>query len=121
MAFVPALPLTASSLTSRSNVTARRGALHGAAISRRAMVARRAPPTMILDKTIAETLQISKKNKTLLALADAAGMDLSNVSGTLFAPTEAAFARLPAGAAEWLIEHPQILRTVLLRHVAPQT
>lgn len=121
MAFVPALQLTAGTLQSRSDVTSRRGALRSAAVSRRATVARRAAPTMILGKTIAETLQLDKKNKTLLALAAAAGIDINSVSGTLFAPTEAAFARLPAGAAEWLCERPDILRIVILRHVAPDT
>lgn len=38
---------------------------------------------------------------------------------TVFAPTDAAFARLPAGALDRLLANPDQLRAVLLNHVVP--
>ena len=37
---------------------------------------------------------------------------------TVFAPTDAAFARLPKGKLRWLGRHPKRLNSVLLYHVA---
>jgi uncharacterized surface protein with fasciclin (FAS1) repeats len=61
---------------------------------------------------------------TLLAAIDAA--DLTGVlSGqgkgpfTVFAPTDEAFARLPAGTVESLLQNPEALRQILLFHVVP--
>ena len=58
--------------------------------------------------------------ETLLAAATAAGLvDTLNGDGpyTVFAPTDAAFAALPEGTVEGLLEDPAALSEVLLYHV----
>ena len=72
--------------------------------------------------TIVETARSAGSFKTLLAAAQAAGLvDALSGSGplTVFAPTDAAFAKLPAGTVENLLkpENKDALRTVLLHHV----
>jgi uncharacterized surface protein with fasciclin (FAS1) repeats len=60
--------------------------------------------------------------KTLLAAAEAAGLvETLKGSGpfTVFAPNDAAFAKLPAGAVEGLLADREALRAVLLYHVVP--
>jgi uncharacterized surface protein with fasciclin (FAS1) repeats len=57
---------------------------------------------------------------TLLAAAEAAGLvDLLRSEGpfTIFAPTDEAFAALPEGTVESLLENPDALRDILLYHV----
>jgi uncharacterized surface protein with fasciclin (FAS1) repeats len=59
---------------------------------------------------------------TLLAAARAAGLvDVLRSEGpfTLFAPTDEAFAALPEGTVESLLENPEALRDILLYHVVP--
>jgi uncharacterized surface protein with fasciclin (FAS1) repeats len=59
---------------------------------------------------------------TLVAAAQAAGLvDTLNSDGpfTVFAPTDAAFARLPAGTIPALLADPNRLRQILLYHVVP--
>ena len=59
---------------------------------------------------------------TLLAAAKAAGLvDTLQSDGpfTVFAPTDEAFAKLPEGTVESLLENPDQLRQVLLYHVVP--
>ncbi len=59
---------------------------------------------------------------TLLAAAEAAGLvDVLKSEGpfTVFAPTDEAFAKLPEGTVESLLENPEALRAVLLYHVVP--
>lgn len=57
---------------------------------------------------------------TLLAAAEAAGL-VETLRGegpfTVFAPTDAAFAALPEGTVEGLLEDPEALREILLFHV----
>lgn len=59
---------------------------------------------------------------TLAAAIKAAGL-VSTLSGpgpfTVFAPTDAAFARLPAGTVSALLKDPDTLRNILLYHVVP--
>jgi uncharacterized surface protein with fasciclin (FAS1) repeats len=57
---------------------------------------------------------------TLLAAAEAAGLvDVLKSEGpfTVFAPTDEAFAALPEGTVEGLLENPEALREILLYHV----
>ena len=59
---------------------------------------------------------------TLVAAVQAAGLvDTLKGDGpfTVFAPTDAAFAKLPAGTVEHLLANPDELRQVLLYHVVP--
>jgi uncharacterized surface protein with fasciclin (FAS1) repeats len=59
---------------------------------------------------------------TLLAAAEAAGLvDVLRSEGpfTVFAPTDEAFAALPEGTVESLLENPDALRDILLYHVVP--
>jgi uncharacterized surface protein with fasciclin (FAS1) repeats len=59
---------------------------------------------------------------TLVKAVQAAGL-VETLKGagpfTVFAPTDAAFAALPAGALDQLLAHPEQLRAVLLYHVVP--
>jgi len=60
--------------------------------------------------------------KTLVAAVQAAGL-VEALQGmgpfTVFAPTDAAFARLPAGTVEGLLKDPKALGNILLYHVVP--
>jgi uncharacterized surface protein with fasciclin (FAS1) repeats len=59
---------------------------------------------------------------TLLAAVQAAGL-VETLQGpgpfTVFAPTDEAFAKLPAGTVEALLANPEALRAVLTYHVVP--
>ncbi len=74
--------------------------------------------------TIVEGAMASPQHKTLVAAAKAAGLvDTLNSAGpfTVFAPTDAAFAKLPAGTVETLLkpENKARLAAVLTYHVVP--
>ena len=59
---------------------------------------------------------------TLVAAVQAAGLvETLQSSGpfTVFAPTDEAFAKLPEGTVESLLENPEQLKQVLLYHVVP--
>lgn len=59
---------------------------------------------------------------TLVAAVKAAGLvDTLTAEGpyTVFAPTDEAFAKLPAGTVENLLANPDKLRSILLYHVVP--
>jgi uncharacterized surface protein with fasciclin (FAS1) repeats len=59
---------------------------------------------------------------TLVAAVKAAGLvDTLTAEGpyTVFAPTDAAFAKLPAGTVDNLLANPDQLRQILLYHVVP--
>lgn len=59
---------------------------------------------------------------TLLAAAKAAGLvDTLQSDGpfTVFAPTDEAFAKLPAGTVDNLLANPEKLKQILLYHVVP--
>jgi uncharacterized surface protein with fasciclin (FAS1) repeats len=81
---------------------------------------------MYPTKTIVENALNSKDHTTLVAAVKAAGLvDTLNSKGpfTVFAPTNAAFAKLPAGTVDTLIkpEHKADLTKILTYHVVPGT
>jgi uncharacterized surface protein with fasciclin (FAS1) repeats len=79
---------------------------------------------MYPTKTIAENAVNSKDHTTLIAAVSAAGLvDALKGPGplTVFAPTNAAFAKLPAGTVDTLLkpENKSTLTAVLTYHVVP--
>ncbi len=72
------------------------------------------------EKTIVETAVAAGDFGTLVAAVKAAGL-AETLSGagpfTVFAPTDAAFAKLPAGTVEALLANPDKLKSILLFHV----
>jgi uncharacterized surface protein with fasciclin (FAS1) repeats len=79
---------------------------------------------MYPTKTIVENAANSKDHTTLVTAVKAAGLvDTLNGAGpfTVFAPTNAAFAKLPAGTVETLVkpENKGTLTSVLTYHVVP--
>lgn len=71
-------------------------------------------------QTILQTAEAAGSFKTLLAAIDAAGLTATlNGSGpfTVFAPTDAAFAKLPAGTVEALLKDKAKLAAILTYHV----
>jgi uncharacterized surface protein with fasciclin (FAS1) repeats len=79
---------------------------------------------MYPTKNIVENAVNSKDHTTLVAAVKAAGLvDTLSSKGpfTVFAPTNAAFARLPAGTVETLVkpENKATLTTILTYHVVP--
>ncbi|GJE55305.1 MULTISPECIES: fasciclin domain-containing protein [Methylobacterium] len=81
---------------------------------------------MYASKTIVENAVNSKDHTTLVAAVKAAGL-VDTLSGpgpfTVFAPTNAAFAKLPAGTVETLVkpENKATLTAILTYHVVPGT
>ncbi|PTS89612.1 fasciclin [Sphingomonas sp. HMWF008] len=79
---------------------------------------------MYPTKNIVENAVNSKDHTTLVAAVKAAGL-VETLSGpgpfTVFAPTNAAFAKLPAGTVETLVkpENKATLTTILTYHVVP--
>jgi uncharacterized surface protein with fasciclin (FAS1) repeats len=79
---------------------------------------------MFADKNIVENAVNSADHTTLVAAVKAAGLvDTLNGAGpfTVFAPTNAAFAKLPAGTVESLLmpENKAKLTAILTYHVVP--
>lgn len=79
---------------------------------------------MYPTKTIVANAVNSKDHTTLVAAVKAAGLvDTLNGAGpfTVFAPTNAAFAKLPAGTVETLVkpENKATLTSILTYHVVP--
>ena len=79
---------------------------------------------MYPTRTIVENAINSKDHTTLVAAVKAAGLveTLSSPGPfTVFAPTNAAFAKLPAGTVETLVkpENKATLTTILTYHVVP--
>ena len=81
-----------------------------------AVEAQAAPKDIVATAAEAGTFQ------TLLAAAKAAGL-VETLQGpgpfTVFAPTDAAFAKLPAGTVDALLKDPKKLAAILLYHVVP--
>ena len=79
---------------------------------------------MYAEKNIVENAVNSKDHTTLVAAVKAAGLVDTLASGgpfTVFAPTDAAFAKLPAGTVDTLLQPANRgqLRAVLTYHVVP--
>lgn len=79
---------------------------------------------MLPTRTIVENAINSKDHTTLVAAVKAGGLvDTLSSKGpfTVFAPTDAAFARLPAGTVETLVkpENKATLTSILTYHVVP--
>ncbi len=72
-------------------------------------------------KNLVETAQAAGNFKTLLAAATEAGLvdalTAKDADLTVFAPTDAAFAKLPEGALDGLLKDKEALKAVLLYHV----
>ena len=74
------------------------------------------------DKDIVDTAVEAGTFTTLVAAVQAAGLvDTLKGDGpfTVFAPTDEAFAALPAGTVEGLLEDPEALAAILTYHVVP--
>jgi len=78
-----------------------------------------AQPTM----NVVELAESSGSFTTLLSAAEAAGLveALSTAEVTIFAPTDEAFAALPEGTMEELLEDTEKLSAILQYHVVPGT
>lgn len=74
------------------------------------------------NQTIVDTAVANGNFKTLVAAVQAAGL-AETLSGpgpfTVFAPTDAAFAKLPAGTVESLLKDKEKLTSILTYHVVP--
>jgi uncharacterized surface protein with fasciclin (FAS1) repeats len=72
------------------------------------------------EKDIVETAREAGSFTTLLAAVEAAGL-VSVLKGegpfTVFAPTDEAFAKLPAGTVDALLKDPEKLKAILTYHV----
>jgi len=82
-----------------------------------------ASPAFAMDEmNIVETAVEAGSFTTLVAAVEAAGL-VETLSGegpfTVFAPTDEAFAALPEGTVEGLLEDPEALAAVLTYHVVP--
>jgi uncharacterized surface protein with fasciclin (FAS1) repeats len=76
-----------------------------------------------MTKNIVETAREAGSFTTLLAAVDAAGLgDTLSEGGpfTVFAPTDEAFAKLPEGTVESLLDDPTRLTEILTYHVVPR-
>ncbi|MEM7490012.1 MAG: fasciclin domain-containing protein [Pseudomonadota bacterium] len=83
-----------------------------------------AAPALAADSDIVDTAAAAGSFETLLAAAEAAGLvDTLKGEGpfTVFAPTDEAFAALPEGTVESLLEpeNQEQLTNILLYHVVP--
>ncbi len=76
--------------------------------------------TMTAPANLVDTAVAAGQFTTLVAAVQAAGLADTLANGgpfTVFAPTDAAFAKLPAGTVEALLANPDKLRSILLYHV----
>jgi len=78
-----------------------------------------APPT---QNSIVEVARAAGQFSALLQAVETAGLTETLQEGgpfTVFAPTDGAFANLPEGAMDGLLDDPEALADVLLYHVVP--
>lgn len=76
-----------------------------------------------LNANLLETVKSAGTFKTLVAALEAAGLQDALTSPgpfTVFAPSDDAFEKLPAGTVEGLLKDPKKLATILQYHVVPQ-
>jgi uncharacterized surface protein with fasciclin (FAS1) repeats len=112
----------AAALAATTGITA--PALADAQMEKKAEVPMVGGAAMFPTKTIVENAVNSKDHTTLVAAVQAAGL-VDALSGpgpfTVFAPTNAAFAKLPAGTVETLVkpENKATLTSILTYHVVP--
>lgn len=74
--------------------------------------------------SIVEVAQVAGQFSALLRAAEAAGLAETLAQDgpfTVFAPTDGAFANLPEGLMDELLEDPEALANILLYHVVPGT
>lgn len=115
--------LAAAALALAAGVTAS-PVLAGKAMEKKASLPMVGGAAMYPTKTIVENAVNSKDHTTLVAAVKAAGL-VEALSGpgpfTVFAPTNAAFAKLPAGTVETLVkpENKATLASILTYHVVP--
>lgn len=91
-----------------------------AGIAAVALVASSAAFTTKTDKNIVEVAVDAGSFQTLVAAVQAAGLAETLANGgpfTVFAPTDDAFAALPEGTVEALLEDTEKLKAILLFHV----
>src|SRR5690348_9003808 len=105
-------------MISRLKLSALAGACGLMALSTATATARTARPTVV------EAAMSSRDHQTFVAAVKAAGLvDTLKAPGpfTVFAPTDAAFAKLPAGTVDKLLQpaNREQLRKVLTYHVVP--
>ena len=93
-----------------------------AALALPAAASAQAHATHHASKDIVQTAIGAGTFNTLVAAVKAAGL-VETLQGegpfTVFAPTDAAFAKLPAGTVEGLLADPKKLATILTFHVVP--
>ncbi|WP_456829718.1 fasciclin domain-containing protein [Deinococcus sp. UYEF24] len=79
------------------------------------------PMAMPACMTITDLVANDPQFSTLLTAVQAAGLEdtLKSGSYTVFAPTNAAFAKVPSDALSALLNDPAMLKSVLLYHVVP--
>ena len=79
------------------------------------------PMAMPACMTITDLVANDPQFSTLLTAVQAAGLEdtLKSGSYTVFAPTNAAFAKVPSDALSALLNNPAMLKAVLLYHVVP--
>lgn len=80
-----------------------------------------ARPAATPCKNIAQIVMADPNFSTLATAVEAAGLGQTLMGGqyTVFAPTNAAFAKLPSDALAMVLNDPALLRSVLLYHVVP--
>ncbi|NTY02133.1 fasciclin domain-containing protein [Deinococcus sp. JMULE3] len=80
-----------------------------------------APRPAAACKSIAQIVTTDPNFSTLATAVEAAGLTQTLMSGqyTVFAPTNAAFAKMPSDALAAALNDPTLLRAILLYHVVP--
>jgi uncharacterized surface protein with fasciclin (FAS1) repeats len=124
---LPALALALAACTSAASTPAPTPASTAAPAATQTPAPSMAPsvsaaPSAAAAKDIVATATAAGSFKTLLTAATAAGL-VETLQGkgpyTVFAPTDEAFAALPAGTLDKLLADKEALKKVLLYHVVP--
>jgi uncharacterized surface protein with fasciclin (FAS1) repeats len=118
--FLPALAIAIAACSGSTATTAPTQASNPTPAQTATVAPSAAPSTDAMSKDIVQTATEAGSFKTLLTAVKAAGLvDTLEGTGpfTVFAPTDAAFAALPAGTLDGLLKDPAALKKVLLYHV----